>query len=148
MTLEEVTGKLTVLATSPCHCNVCKHAAKLAHDALMHVSPLGDEVMRAANTIPLTNEFRDLEERFRYEELHRLTEMLVYIGRGRCMMLTPTKVEHTEAPAPPQIPSLPYDQGMRDAAERYRKFTDRPNFDYPNKPRVPGSYWIKPRQRE
>lgn len=138
MTLDEATSKLEAISLNPCHCNVCVHAAKLARDTLMEVSPLGEKLLQTPERD--SDEFRDLEKRFREEELAIMENALDHIVRGRCMMQ-----QSPLAPPPPQIPSLPYQQGLSDAIERYRRYTmqRKPRGEYKRNPRIPGTYVLK-----
>ena len=140
MTLAEITTQLEAISLNPCACNVCKHAAKRARDALIAVSPLGERLLQTAQRD--SDEFRALETRFRNEELDRLTSALFYLKRGKCMM---QQSPHA-APAAPEIPKLPYDDAMNNAVERYKKFAAshrKRRIEYQKDPKIPGAYLIK-----
>lgn len=155
MILADLTTRLETISLNPCACNVCKHAARLAKEALMQVSPLSEKLLQTPERD--SDEFRAIERQFRDEEFTRLSNALAYIKRGKCIMTPSTKEPILQTQTPPlpttqtpplsTVPTLPYDETSSSKLENYRKFRAR-HIEMKKNPRVPGSYWIKPRSRE
>jgi hypothetical protein len=100
--LLDLETKLSILASNPCACVVCREAALLAKRVLIDVSPSAAVLLDMPHG---TAEFFAAEQTFRADEVARLEAAYDLIGRGRCE-LAPDPVLDTPpaAVAAPEIP--------------------------------------------
>jgi hypothetical protein len=139
--LERLVARLETISNHPCHCDPCKHAGRLARDALMQIAPSGEKLMNMERE---SAEFLEAERNFRADEEKRLQGVIEYIGRGRCVM-TQTR---TNVPLKSDlIPALPFGEGLspqwRSKLQRYQALRRKSKLEYIENPKIPGSYLIK-----
>jgi len=144
--LLDLETKLTILMNNPCACTVCRDAARLAKVVLRDVSPAAAVLLEIPQDTP---EFRAAEQKFHSDEIGRLQFAYDEIGRGRCELVPPPRLDTSPAPAPP-IPELPDADAFRDRVEFYRKHAMKPRMIHRRRsitmkknPRIPGSYVIR-----
>ena len=140
--LLDLETKLTVLSNNPCACKVCRDAARFAKHVLQDVSLSGSVLLGMQPDDP---GFAAAEKQFHADEIERLQAAYDTIGRGRCQMIPPPKLD-----SQPPIPELPDAEAWHDKLEYYRKHSMKPRLVHRrarieprNNPRLPGSYIIK-----